>query len=243
MKILTFTRSFANAYLFQTQAGWLLVDSGYPGGEKAFWKFVRKSGLCPTDIQGVLVTHTHADHVGFLKDVLDQSGATLYCASGHLPTLKRGLADYKGIQATSALMRCVLPISTHGGGTNNAFPPLDEGQLSRAVSVNTQEGKEALYARFGVEAIPTSGHTAHCVSYRIGDAVFAGDVAMHIPATPRLIPFIVTDHSSHVESWERLSALDCTLYLGHGAPIESRELGKRLPYLRKVKLRPIPKWQ
>lgn len=237
--IYTFCRKFANAYLTETRGGIVLIDSGYLGGATNFWRFVNRQGLVPTDIKAVLITHSHADHVGFLKEILDQSGAEVFCHSDHAHVLERGLADYTGIKASSTLMQMVLPYSTAGGGTNNELTPLAKEQLDALHFVDTEEGRALLSERYGIEAILTPGHTLSCVSYLQGDVAFAGDVAMNIPLTPKLVPFIVSDRDALIASWETLAASATALYLGHGAPILSKQLVARLPYLKSVKIREV----
>lgn len=234
MKILTFCRSFANAFLVETKGGWVLVDSGYDGGAKAFWRFLAKQGLRPEDIKAALITHSHADHVGFLKEILDLSHAEVFCHSDHAHVLERGLADYTGIAASSRMMKAVLPHSTKGGGTNNAFDPLDEAQMALLHFVDTEEGAKLLKDKYGIEAVLTHGHTLSCVSYVLDDVAFVGDVAMNIPLTPHLVPFIVSDRAGLLAAWDKLAARPLTLYLGHGNPIPSAKLLDERGYLENV---------
>ncbi|MBO4534722.1 MAG: MBL fold metallo-hydrolase [Clostridia bacterium] len=237
--IYTFCRKFANAYLVETRAGIVLVDSGYLGGAKDFWKFVSRKGLVPTDIKAVVITHSHADHVGFLREILDQTGAEVFCHSDHAHVLERGLADYTGIKASSRMMQMVLPHSTAGGGTNNELTPLSKEQLAALHFVDNEEGKALLMEKYGLEALMTPGHTLSCVSYLLEDVAFVGDVAMNIPLTPKLIPFIVSDRDALVSAWETLSTRATVLYLGHGSPILSKQLIARLPDLKGVKIREV----
>ena len=59
-----------NAYLFPTLAGYLLVDTGYPGGGEAFFRRLSRKKIDRNELQWIFLTHAHDDHAGFLNDVL-----------------------------------------------------------------------------------------------------------------------------------------------------------------------------
>ena len=74
----------------------------------------------------------------------------------------------------------------------------------------------------------------------IGDKLFCGDAAMNgFPSRRRTIIWI-EDLQQYKESWKRIAELDPdTLYPGHGKPFKTEDLKKYLPYLDRIKLRPL----
>jgi glyoxylase-like metal-dependent hydrolase (beta-lactamase superfamily II) len=64
-------------YVVVTSDGPVLVDPGWPTGEswRALTKGLRQIGFTPADVQGVLITHYHADHYGLAHQVREESGA------------------------------------------------------------------------------------------------------------------------------------------------------------------------
>jgi glyoxylase-like metal-dependent hydrolase (beta-lactamase superfamily II) len=54
-------------YLISTSKGLVLVDSAAPGMFGWLVKSLRKVGIAPAQLAGVVVTHFHIDHVGTAK--------------------------------------------------------------------------------------------------------------------------------------------------------------------------------
>ena len=63
LKRLTWFNHF-NVYLLSTPRGLVLVDSAAPGMFGWLVKSLRKVGVAPEQLAGVVVTHFHIDHVG-----------------------------------------------------------------------------------------------------------------------------------------------------------------------------------
>lgn len=53
-----------NVYLLSTPNGLVLIDSAAPGMFGWLVKSLRKVGVTPKQLAGVVVTHFHIDHVG-----------------------------------------------------------------------------------------------------------------------------------------------------------------------------------
>ncbi|MHA1222733.1 MAG: MBL fold metallo-hydrolase [Candidatus Heimdallarchaeaceae archaeon] len=68
-EILSLSLGVAKSYLLRTSKGYILIDTGVPGKEKKFMKFLKKQGINPKEIKLIIVTHVHSDHVGSLKAI------------------------------------------------------------------------------------------------------------------------------------------------------------------------------
>lgn len=68
---------YVNVYVIEVPTGLVLVDAGWPVDEA--WANLTEGlvgiGASITDVEGVLVTHNHADHLGLAGRIRDASGA------------------------------------------------------------------------------------------------------------------------------------------------------------------------
>lgn len=75
--------SSGNCYLVKSNDTVLLIDVGIAG--KRVFGGLEERGLCPEDVDGILVTHEHVDHVKSLKMVSKKAGrAKVYGSAGTL---------------------------------------------------------------------------------------------------------------------------------------------------------------
>lgn len=69
-----------NVYLISTPQEPVLVDSAAPGMFRWLVKSLRKLGIAPEQLAGVIVTHFHIDHVGTAM-ALQKRGVPVYALS------------------------------------------------------------------------------------------------------------------------------------------------------------------
>jgi len=79
-------KSLPNYVLF-TPKGLIAIDTGFEWKRKAFMEGLRKTG---ETLQYLFLTHSHDDHVGFAKKVIDVTGASLIVHHASIPALVRG---------------------------------------------------------------------------------------------------------------------------------------------------------
>jgi glyoxylase-like metal-dependent hydrolase (beta-lactamase superfamily II) len=153
-----------NAFLARTADVTVLVDTGVgpPGGSDPFLQdragrlpqALAEAGLEPADVDLVVHTHLHVDHVGW--NMVD---GTPYFANARYVAHR---ADYDNFTSKNPDRRYVRDqlIALHAAGRLELF----DGGFSPAPGV-------------GIEHVP--GHTAgHCV-VTVGEVTFLGDVAVH----------------------------------------------------------------
>ncbi|ARJ70096.1 MBL fold metallo-hydrolase [Paracoccus contaminans] len=150
-------------------------------------------------ISHILVTHAHLDHSAGAARLSAASGAPVLAfgpaGAGRSPVMQRlaGAGDMKGAE-----------------GADEGFRP--DMRLADAERVSG--------ADWTLEAIHTPGHMGCHLSFRLGDAVFCGDLAMGWSTT--LISPPDGDLIDYLRSLERLARLaPRILYPAHGAPIEA----------------------
>ena len=136
-----------NTYLFRQDgsATALMID---PGDEPE--KLLGAIDAAGVELEAILLTHTHFDHVGAVAPVARATGAPVYC-----PKLETHvLAD-------------IMSFVPWAG-----FGPFESYDADETV-----EGGERLHlAGFDIDVIFTPGHSPGHVTYAVDGALFSGDV-------------------------------------------------------------------
>lgn len=100
-----------NTFLISGSKGNILIDTDYAGTLPAFYKTIKEIGLKVSDINYVLATHYHPDHVGLVSELMDQGVKLLLMESQvnsvHYPDpifAKEPYLNYKPIDELKALI-------------------------------------------------------------------------------------------------------------------------------------------
>jgi len=149
--------------------------------------YVKSQGLT---VDWILETHAHADHLSAAPYLRDKLGGKIAIGS-HIPD----------IQNVFAKIFNILDLKTDGSSFDHLF---DDGDTFQIGSIEAR-------------VIYTPGHTAACVSYLIGDALFVGDTLfMHDYGSARC-DFPGGDAATLYDSIQKLYALpdDTRMFLCH----------------------------
>jgi hydroxyacylglutathione hydrolase len=136
-----------NCFLFRQDGAKeaLIVD---PGEEAP--KLLGAIEQLGVDLQAILLTHTHFDHVGAVAPLARATGAPVYCPKLEVPVLQDIMSF----------------VPWPGFGPFESWDPEE-----------TVEGGERLQlAGFDIDVIFTPGHSPGHVTYAVEDALFSGDV-------------------------------------------------------------------
>ena len=71
--------SGVNVFLWTGQGGPTLIDTGYPWTYNKLLKALSNVDVQPADLQRIIITHAHLDHVGGLKRLVQKSNAVVAC--------------------------------------------------------------------------------------------------------------------------------------------------------------------
>jgi glyoxylase-like metal-dependent hydrolase (beta-lactamase superfamily II) len=176
---LPFELDHVNVYLLALRDGYMLVDCGL-GTEESYAELtaqLHRIGVPLTAIREIFLTHTHPDHVGQAKRLLEETGATLHMHAAELDQLTR--------IARSAAKPLWLDAVLHKAGVPPELIERIEASFDR-IRRNFQEliphriltGDETIETAAGpLELILTPGHSpGHlCLYDPRGKTLLSGD--------------------------------------------------------------------
>lgn len=210
-----------NWYVIEEAGRLTLVDAGFPGNFAVFRDGIRSIGRDIKDVEAVILTHAHADHMGFADTVANAAKAPVYIHRNDVVAAQRVLE-----LPWSALL-------------SNAWRPYMAGMLSKAVMNGVfssahvarpqpiEEGA-VLDIPGRPNVIHTPGHTAGEVSFFLpiqrvlisGDTLVTRDLYTGRFGHPQLTrPRLNDDYNEARKSLDRLKELgDIIMLPGHGRP-------------------------
>lgn len=176
---------------------YVLSDSGHKGVWLVDCGDIEK--LNATEVIGVLLTHTHFDHIYGLNRLLDRC-----------PEMK----VYTNNFGKEGLFNPKLNLSKY-------FPDAEPFLFSRPESVYSLEGKPVLTV-LDCEAhiLPVPGHDPSCLAFLIGDSLFTGDSL--IPGTKVITSFPHSNRDEARVSEQKLQELgkQYEIFPGHATIIK-----------------------
>ncbi|HDH02869.1 MAG TPA: MBL fold metallo-hydrolase, partial [Actinobacteria bacterium] len=179
-------------------------------------------GLGAEDVEAIVVTHAHADHIGFGREAAD---ATIDVRV-HADEEPRALGTFQGRKAAEATDLPLWRIGTWRFLT----ALIRVGIMSQPVleSVTTMEDGETLDLPGSPTVIHTPGHTEGHVAFHLprrsvvftGDGLATRDLFGSNRVSPQMMPDAFhLDPAMARRSLERISGLEADLLLpGHGEP-------------------------
>ncbi|MBS1828188.1 MAG: MBL fold metallo-hydrolase [Acidobacteria bacterium] len=176
---LPFELDHVNVYLVELRDGYMLVDCGL-GTEESYGELTAQLGeigVPVSAIREIFLTHTHPDHVGLAKRLLDETGAGLHMHAAELDQLTR--------IARSADKPLWLDEVLHRAGVPADLIERIEGSFDRIrrnfvelIPHRVLTGEETIEMRSGVlELVLTPGHSpGHLCLYDRGTrTLLSGD--------------------------------------------------------------------
>ncbi|MDQ4131043.1 MAG: MBL fold metallo-hydrolase [Actinomycetota bacterium] len=213
--------AFTNWYLVEDGQRLTVVDTGLPTSWGSLEKALSQLGRRPGDIEAVVLTHAHFDHLGFAERARSQLGVPVFVHENDVP-LTGQPRQYGHERARSwylATKPRALPIAAALVRSRAWWP-------KRLKEVQRYEGGE-LPVPGSPRVIFAPGHTlGHCaLHFPARDAVIAGDAIVTLdPYTglrgPRIVSRAATaDSRRALDSLAALAATGAsTVLTGHGEP-------------------------
>jgi glyoxylase-like metal-dependent hydrolase (beta-lactamase superfamily II) len=211
-----------NWYLLEEGGSVTIVDAGCPGYRSQLEGALHAIGRSIEDVEALVLTHAHIDHVGFAQKLQDERGVPVLAHGAEVPQATTGKAPPTEGSLGPALLRhrrareVVLHIVRHGG----ARPP-------KVANVTTYEDGEVLDVPGHPQAVHVPGHSpGSCMLHVPAEgAAFLGDAlsgwnTITGQQGPTLPPAEFSNSMAQARaSLDRVEGVAAdTLYFGHGDP-------------------------
>jgi glyoxylase-like metal-dependent hydrolase (beta-lactamase superfamily II) len=192
--------------------GVVVLDAGQPNRLSAFRRGLAKAGIMEGEVDLILLTHAHWDHMGSAADIRGSTGARLAVHEAEAEWVETGRPDLPS--GFTLWGRTFMPVVQLLASFITVHPS--------SVDIRLDDEPRSL-EEFGIAGtvVHTPGHSPGSVSVVLetGEA-FVGDLAMNrFPLTlaPGL-PILGDDMSAVVSSWHKLLGMGVkTIFPAHGA--------------------------
>jgi glyoxylase-like metal-dependent hydrolase (beta-lactamase superfamily II) len=189
-----FNPGSVNVYLIKTDSGYISIDTGWdsPPSVRSMEKQLAEIGASISDIEQVIITHCHIDHLGMIARLKKSQNVKIYLHRNEIDLIKTRFTNGDNyIPMTDKFLH------THGVPHAELPPPeiqlpISPDLVSTQPDVLLQGGEEMKAGKYVLQVINTPGHTpGHIALYEPEKKfIFSGDM---------LLPTIATNAAIHVQ--------------------------------------------
>ena len=97
----------ANAFLIESDVGLILIDAGFPAKEPAVFAAIRELGRSSDQLNHLIFTHGHPDHIGSAAAIVRETGAKTYMHPLDVPIAESG-GPFRPMRPAPGLLGQVL---------------------------------------------------------------------------------------------------------------------------------------
>jgi glyoxylase-like metal-dependent hydrolase (beta-lactamase superfamily II) len=222
-----------NWYIIEQDGRLTIVDAGVPSSWESLHGVLATLGRRPADIEALVLTHGHFDHVGFAERARVELGVPVYVHEADVPLTRHPWRyDHERLRTPYFLTQVrALPIVACFL-RHRAFWPTPVGEVRR------YREDDELDVPGRPRVVFTPGHThGHC-SLHLPDraAVILGDALVTLdPYTARRGPRVVA-RAATVDAERNLGSLDAVAALGEGVLLPGHGHPWSGPYAQAVEL-------
>jgi glyoxylase-like metal-dependent hydrolase (beta-lactamase superfamily II) len=211
----------SNFYLVEESGKLVLVDAGAPKDWALFTRAALGLGQVVGDLDAVLLTHAHSDHIGFAEQARATTGARVWVHEQDVPMARTGKVGPRDGKTSAYLLRAAFWRSALVLGTRGATKIIPVREVS-----GFGDG-EVVEVPGSPRVVHAPGHTGGSAAILLEDrgVLFTGDVlCTHNAYTGRVGPQIMpsglnADTPQALASLANLAGIRADVLLpGHGEP-------------------------
>jgi glyoxylase-like metal-dependent hydrolase (beta-lactamase superfamily II) len=205
-------------YLVEDGDGLTLVDAGLPRQRRHLDRWLAARGRTLADLDAVVLTHAHTDHIGFAEEAR-RAGVPVHVHAAEADTVRAGTKHPVGAR--------MLPYLRHPAAWRLLAGFLRGGTPPAVPAVEPFDGDAELDVPGRPRLVHTPGHSpGHCVVFLpdrgvviTGDALCTANPLTGRPG-PQILPGALNrSDAGAMESLARLEPLDApTVLFAHGDP-------------------------
>ncbi len=190
---------------------YILVDTGLKGSAKKIVKAMNKLSINPKDIELIILTHNHEDHIGALNELVELTGAKTLIHQLEYDCMRCLIDD--DIKPLVLLSKIMLKLS-----------PLEKIPVSKEFDILVTDEYDLSEYGLNAKVIHTPGHTKGSISILIDDKVIIGDSLMAMmPWSKPGKPILAYDTELIKESMQRLIDLGAKeFFFSHGKSYDAK---------------------
>jgi glyoxylase-like metal-dependent hydrolase (beta-lactamase superfamily II) len=192
---------YVSVYIFADDAHLVLIDAGWESDESwhALCAGVASIGGSMADIQGVLVTHQHFDHLGLARRIREESDAWIGLHPADVKTISRPEFRNPDI-ALQAERKWLVTVGASRQEAEAVTDDIARFQARSRVAIPDrliEDGAEFRISRWLLRAVHTPGHTPGHLCFVDENArlLFSGDHVL-----PRITPNVSADRRAESDT-------------------------------------------
>lgn len=236
---------FNNLYLFKNKENeYLLLDTGMEVKKKKILKKLENIVGDLRKIKVIVISHSHADHVGNLKMLIDEIKDVKIIAHKNC---KKILETGKSVIPNgfySLTKKISKKLKTKKNFTKNIFPKVEKKDMKKINFIDFSEKDEISLLGYGfgnIKIIETTGHSDDSLSLVIFDEknnnkyLFCGDLVQNICFKFPLIPLFAENDKDLIKNWKKIVKSDYDgIFMATGKMVTIEDLVKKLKKLKEI---------
>ncbi|MFJ2748340.1 MBL fold metallo-hydrolase [Streptomyces sp. NPDC087297] len=194
------------AYLWQDGEALTLIDAGHAGSAAEIERAIRSLGRAPEQLERIVLTHCHRDHVGAAGELAARWGARVLAHRLDAPVIRGELPVPEPV-----LLAWEIPLYAHGLTVPEAPPTRVDRELEDGEDLGFGDGAYVVHA---------PGHTDGSIGIHLPrhGVLFTGDCVAAVG--PLMLGVFNVDRARAIAAFGRLASLAPSIAcFGHGDPL------------------------